>query len=158
MADEKDKTISLKFDIIKENWNEYELSDGVTIKIRIILMKIYRQENDKKGISLEFSQPLIAIFCPPEKMGDKNNQPKPEEYDILPKEPIEILKPIEYWNEYRIGNSSKTLRIKYMASEIERISNRFNSNGEPFYLIDGGPFVETSSLSEIAKSNLLDKQ
>lgn len=37
---------SIDFDIIKEPWNKYQISDGSVLKVRTILMSVERVMND----------------------------------------------------------------------------------------------------------------
>jgi hypothetical protein len=132
----------LEFEIIKEYWNRYKLRDGSRIKARLLLTRIMNDENDPGLYFFEFSNPILVVSCPNDKKGDPNNEPKPEEYNALPSEPIEFEEsPVEEWNEYKIAESGKILKVKYTVSGIKRVPNRFNHDGRPFYLVTGAPAV-----------------
>ena len=47
----------MEFEIIDEDWNRYELEDGITIKGRVILGKIMRDPNDPKKMSFDITPP-----------------------------------------------------------------------------------------------------
>jgi len=53
----------LDFKIEEEEWNEYELDDGVTIRGRIFLAKIMRDPNDPKKMSFDIAPPKWAVHA-----------------------------------------------------------------------------------------------
>jgi hypothetical protein len=60
----------------------------------------------------------------------------------LPNREIRIINNDEKWNEYNIQNNK--LKIKLVISEIRRVTNRYDHNGYPYYIIIGGPAVTLS--------------
>lgn len=129
----------ISFKIIKEVWNEYELADGSKIKARIILTRVLGNP-EIKSMNFEFLNPIFVISS--KERGNPGNEPQPHEYDKLPQEEIEIKTPLEYWNEYELPTLAKKIKIKYVISGIFRLIDRFNNQGYPFYVINGGPLIE----------------
>ena len=125
------------FEIIKEFWNKYNLTDESNIKARIILTKIFKINNNE--YIFEFANPILVVSCPNNKKGEKNREPKKEDYDNIEKEKVEIKDSKEEWNEYKIINLKQTLKIKYAISTIQRLKEEFDKNGYPIYIINGAP-------------------
>lgn len=62
----------LDFEIVKENWNKYHLSDGSNLKTRIILKSAWLNEKDSKknyGFDIQIH---TVIMCDPSLQGAKN--------------------------------------------------------------------------------------
>ncbi len=131
----------VEFKILKEDWNKYKLDDGTTLRARIILGKVFEGTNENE-FAFEFVPPFFSITAPKEKMGEQNNEPKPDELDSSPNEIInfEVLK--EPWNNYLTESPKpKTISIKYSISFLKRLVDRYDKNGNPFYVVSGGPAI-----------------
>lgn len=133
--------IDVDFEIIREGWNTYLLSDGNKVRARIILTRVFRFKAAAPNEFLfEFATPIFTVLATPS--GEKNNEPKPEEWNTLPIQDVDLKSPVdEIWNEYKITGSDKTIQIKYSVSKIKRALERYDRNGRPFYIINGGPAI-----------------
>ncbi len=131
----------MDFSVEEENWNEYELGDGSRIKARIVLKKILRDPNNPKNFSFDLIPPFYGVYTPQTKRGEKNNQPKPQEYNTLDNYEIKINSSNEKWNVYRILKTGQQLRIRLTVTRMRRIKDRFDKDGLPFYMVDSGPMV-----------------
>ena len=89
----------------------------------------------------EFSNPIFVVSCPPEKRGEKNREPTPSEYNTIDKDEVTIIEDSEKWNEYKIIDLKKVLKVKYSASSIHRLRGRFDKNGLPFYIVTAAPAI-----------------
>lgn len=47
---------SIPFEIVKENWNEYQLPDGSVVRVRLVVSDIYQTDKTTKE-----GDPLIAV-------------------------------------------------------------------------------------------------
>lgn len=59
----------LSFEVMQENWNEYKLHDGTTLKVKLALAKVARTRlHDKRGqpLYLVNTQPIFNAITPPE--------------------------------------------------------------------------------------------
>lgn len=133
-----DEFEDLDFIIIEEQWNEYELQDNSRIKARSILQKIFGNPHDPNGIMCQFVPVIMAIYSTIANRGERNNQPNEAEYGTLPSYEVKILRSHEPWNIYRILKTGQEVRTKHIALKIKRLTDRYNSNGEPFYLLFSG--------------------
>lgn len=131
----------LDFEIVEEHWNEYELSDGNRIKGRIFLTKLIRDPNNPTNISINTSTPTWTVYANPPNRGERNNSPQPHEYNILPQHEVMPHNNNERFNIYRILRGGQTIRIRLTVARITRITDRFDNDGLPFYVINSGPIV-----------------
>ncbi len=61
----------MEFTIENEEWNEYELKDGVRIRGRIILNKIIRDPYNPNTFRFDFSRPIWVVSAPMASRGIK---------------------------------------------------------------------------------------
>jgi len=40
----------VSFDTIKENWDEYELSDGTLVRVKNVILKMFQQVDDEGNV------------------------------------------------------------------------------------------------------------
>jgi len=62
------------FDTVREEWNEYKLKDGTTLKVKLVLIKVVRTDNhDQFGdpVYMVNSQNIVKITNVPEKLKRK---------------------------------------------------------------------------------------
>lgn len=136
-----DEFEELDFEIINEYWNEYELSDGITIKARTILKKIIIDPNDPDKYSFDLHPLISAVFAPLALRGEKNNPPTPEEYATLPSYEVTPKRSDEKFNIYRILKSGHIFKLKLVITKFSRVVDRFDKDGLPFYMLNHGPMV-----------------
>lgn len=130
----------LEFKVEEEDWNEYELEDGVVIKGRTFVAKIMRDPNDPKKMNFDLAPPKWAVFAPPHLRGkpslellkDPSKQKTAETYKV------HIDKSHEPWNIYRILRTGQELKIKMAVDEVIRFKDAFDQNGCPFYRVPNG--------------------
>ncbi len=130
----------MDFKVEEEDWNEYELEDGVTVKGRIFLAKIIRDPNDPKKMNFDITPPKWAVFAPPPLRGkpslelikDTTKQQSHKKYKV------HINKNHEPWNVYRILRTAQEVKIKLTIDEVNRFDNAFDQSGCPFYSIPNG--------------------
>ncbi len=134
----------LDFTVEEKNWNEYELADGSRIKGRLILKKIIRDPNNPNNYNFDLQQPFYAVYAPHANRGSRNNEPQPHEYVTLPNYEVRTTRNDERWNKYRILRTGHIMKIKLTVTEIHRITDRFDKDGIPFYLVTAGPTVVIS--------------
>lgn len=131
----------LDFEIVNEHWNEYELSDGIRIKSRILLKKIVVDPQDPKKYAFDLMPIISTVYAPMAQRGERNNPPTPDDYNSLPSYEIELTRSDERFNIYRILKTGRTIRIKLVVTKISRIVDRFDRDGLPFYILNHGPMV-----------------
>src|SRR6266498_4679168 len=136
-----DEFEELDFSIEDEDWNEYELSDNSRIRSRTILNKVLRDPNNPYEIGFRIQPPIYVVYTPQANRGERNNPPQPQEYNTLPNYEVRINRNDERWNRYRILRTGQTVRIRLMVSDIRRITDRFDNDGLPFYLVTSTPSI-----------------
>ena len=130
----------LEFEPVEEKWNEYELLDEnvyVRLRGRIILLKVLEFPNTP-GRRLKLHR-VFVVSSP--KKGRPMNPPTPTELKSLDKYPVEIVSSREPWNIYRITETGEILRVKLIVTDVFRVRGRYDSDGEPYYVIQSGSLV-----------------
>ena len=128
----------LDFIIEEEGWNEYELSDNSRIKARTFLNKVLKDPNNPTEFTFNTQQPIYIVYAPAANRGERNNAPKPAEYNNLATFEVKIIRNDEKWNRYRILRTGQSVRLRLMTTEIRRVIDRYDNDGLPFYLINSG--------------------
>lgn len=136
-----DEFEELDFEIQHEYWNEYELSDGVTIKSRILLKKIVVDPNNPNQFAFDIQPIISTVFAPLALRGETNNPPIPEEYATLPNYEVESKRNDEKFNVYRILKTGHVVKLKLVVTKFSRIVDRYDKDGLPFYLLNNGPMI-----------------
>jgi hypothetical protein len=130
----------LEFKIEEEEWNEYELEDGVRIKGRIFLAKIMRDPNDPKKMNFDILPPKWSVYAPTPLRGipsieliqDPMKQKDAEKYRVR------ITRSHEPWNLYKILRTGQEIKIKLAVDEVLRFKDAYDQNGTPFYSVPNG--------------------
>ena len=142
----------IDFEIIKEPWNKYQISDGSVLKTRIILTEV---ERVMKGTKPEFSvnsQTLVVLSADPSLKGE----PSTERHTAREIEEAIERKDIRYdtlsqeFNEYILDDGTK-IKIYSNITNIDR-TKLHNAKGNPIYKI--APSIQI----EIKPSNLYGAQ
>jgi len=121
----------MEFTIENEEWNEYELKDGVKIRGRIILNKIIRDPYNPNTFSFDFAKPIFAVFAPTALRGETNLEGLGK--DSSKKFEVHVNRNHEPWNVYRIVKTDQKLKIKLTAREVNRWADKYDKNGLPVY-------------------------
>ena len=98
----------MDFTIENEEWNEYELKDGVTIRGRIVLQKIIRDPYKPDEYSFNTSKPMWVICAPSSLRGAPNW--KREEGSVTKKFEVRVNRSNEPWNVYRVTKTGQKLK------------------------------------------------
>jgi len=153
----------LDYNGIEKDWNEYELSDGIRMKGRAVVIKITRLPSD---VASRFPPPPGAspqaepygfatqnIFVVRGRQEDRGppSPLAPEEVQrpSLVKIPLEILKSDEKWTNYTILKTGKILKLKLMVHSVYRVPNRHDNQGEPAVIINSGIIVTPVKADEL---------
>jgi len=131
----------LDFDAEEEHWNEYELHDGARIKARMVLKKITVDPNNPNTLNFDISPIISTVYAPTALRGERNNAPRPQEFNTLPSFDVRTNRSDEQWNIYRILRSGRTVRLRATITRIRRITDRFDNDGLPFYILSTGPMI-----------------
>jgi len=135
-------TRSIDFEIIKEPWNKYQLTDNSILKTRTILKKIERvMVGDKLSFIMD-AQTLTVIYADPSLKGTPNTRPitkediiksvdKPDmRYDTLAQE----------FNEYLLDDGTK-IKIFTNVTGVSRTTLK-DGKGDPVYSVQSSNTIE----------------
>ena len=131
----------MDFIVEEEVWNEYELNDGARIKARVILKKIVRDPNNPNVMSFDLTQAIFVVYAPSPNRGERNNAPRPEEFNTLNQYEMIPTRSDERFNRYRILRTGQLVRVRLTVAEIKRVTDRFDNEGLPFYLVTSSPTI-----------------
>jgi len=126
----------IDFEIIKEDWNKYSLSDSSKLKTRIMLKSAWFIEKNKiKNYGFDI-QNVSVMMCDPSLQGEKN-QTKYTKEQLLQQIDIDSCRSITVAyesNEYLLDDGTKIL----IHSNLGKISRTklYNIIGDRIYNID----------------------
>lgn len=134
----------MDFDIVKEEWNAYRLSDGTILRIRPIVIKIFLSEettpSGKRAMGFVANN-VVAARVPKELMRATEDAGEEHESVRVDFEPIK-----EVWNEFKLKDGS-TMRVKLVVSRVLRTSD-YNKFGEPVYI------ATSTNIADLQKPNV----
>jgi hypothetical protein len=125
------------FDTIKEDWNEYEIEDGTTLRVKFVMVKIVRTKipGVSDGYNYAFnSNNVVGVHS------TKIRKPETRKYH-----PEELKKSViktdmkykvkkEVWNKYRIKKDKTEISVKLVITDIQK-TDKYDEYGDPHYLI-----------------------
>jgi len=133
----------LDFEVIREIWNKYELSDNSFLKVKIVLTSVRKgevqQQQEVAKPSAQSKYPfdfqVITVF-----LSEERGQPDMKTYS-----PQELKASIvgddmrfrtmeQDWNEYLTDNNIR-IKIQPLIMKVAKTS-KFNSRGEPVYWVE----------------------
>lgn len=125
----------LKFEVIKEGWNEYKLDDGAILRTKLILGKViipagFTLENTGR---FDFqTQNMIVAYVPQNMKGTPIGRPlTPQEIEDSIVEDLDFEQTTEAVNEYRLPRSI-TIKLRFMLTRVAK-TDKFNRDGTPIY-------------------------
>ena len=123
----------LDFDTIKEEWNEYEIENGDKLKVKFVLVKIFRQKF-QEGFNYGFNfNNVIGVFSP--KIRTPGGQYNPNEVIKSITDSDMKYKTIkEVWNKYQIKKDKSIIESKIVITEISK-TDKIDEYGDPHYLV-----------------------
>lgn len=134
----------LSFEILKEEWNYYELEDGTLLSVKTVLINVFKEGVDEKGRPIySFSWTnIIGAVSPPQLRGPPSRKRyTPEELeDSIDKEELKFTPLKEGWSEYRLEDKTR-LFIKPILVEVSR-TKKYDSRGTPIYITNIQPIVK----------------
>jgi hypothetical protein len=126
--------VEVAFDAIHEGWSSYKTKDGVSIKMRLIVLKFLLAGMDEDGAaSLAIGGSLLfAVTAPQHFKGPPNDKTLTNEQIIAAiverDVPFDTVR--EEWSEYDVEGVK--VGVKLVATIIARTS-LFDRNGDPVY-------------------------
>ena len=138
----------LDFEIIKEPWNKYQISDGSVLKTRIVLTEV---ERVMKGAKPEFSinsQTLVVLNADPSLKGepDTKRHTAREIEEAVERKDLRYDTLSQEFNEYILDDGTK-IKIYSNITNIDRTKLR-NIKGNPIYNITPSIQIEIKPSSQ----------
>lgn len=130
------KLEELDFEIGQEEWNKYELQDRTKLRIRAILLKLYRApaSPEQTGFITNF-QNILSVIVDPNLRGLASTKIlSPEEINAANKHEVRFTPIVEPWNNYRLPNGDQ-LKTKLVVSLVYRIDGHYDIFGNPLYVV-----------------------
>jgi hypothetical protein len=125
----------VEFEVIKEDWNEYKLSDGAILKTKLTLGKIvippgYTLETTK-GFNFQ-TQNMIVAYVPQNMKGTPiGRRLSPQEIEESIVEDLDFEQTKEAVNEYKLPNNIK-IKLRLMLTRVAK-TDKFAPDGTPIY-------------------------
>lgn len=136
------KTRSIDFEIIKEPWNKYQISDNSVLKTRTILKKIERIiDGEKTSFSID-AQTLTVIYPDPSLKGPPNPKinTKEELMKAIDKPDMRYDTLSQEFNEYHLDDGTR-IKIFSNVTGISR-STLKDAKGDPVYYVNSSNTIE----------------
>lgn len=133
---------SINFEIIKEPWNEYQLTDDSVLKTRTILKKVERiTEGQKISFAID-AQTLTVVHADSSLKGDRNPNPISVEQmnNAIELRDMNYSTIAQEFNEYHLDDGTK-IKIYTNVTEISRTSLK-DAKGDPVYIISSNNSME----------------
>jgi hypothetical protein len=135
----------LDFEIEKEEWNTYELKDGVKIKGRIIILRIAKPRNSPPGQYGVQNQNIFVTYAPNSLKGVPSTPPPMDQIDRSSMYPVEVTHSNEIWNVYHILRTGDRIKVKLVANEVFRVKDIFDRSSNPYYIVTSGVMISPVS-------------
>jgi hypothetical protein len=147
---------SVPFDLIQEQWNEYIFSDQVVVRTRLILITV-TQEYELGPLTFQ-TERATTVSAPDHLRGSPGEHQQGNNVCGEAKWECPILLRYERWNEYSLADDTRRLRMIFMAMRAFKLTNAFDKNGQPIYMIEGKPLIKVDNRlypDEIDSNSLL---
>src|SRR5689334_3392610 len=137
---------NVRFEIEKEVWNKYELSDSALLRVRVIMVKMLRKPNEKDSTKMDYNGEATTLVDI-EPLEEFNLYGEPSNRVYLPQEIISSnsidvnYKTItEDWNNYRLEDGTK-IKTKQVLVSVKRLLDKYDLHGIPVYNINSTTII-----------------
>jgi len=124
----------IQFKIINEPWNEYKLEDGSTLRVKVVLTGIIKENENEFSLQ---TTPVFGVIPNPKYISISSPPLKPEEKleSYIEAEDLKPLEKTDLWNEYELPTENMILSIKGEVVSVSRTS-RHDQRGIPIYMVN----------------------
>ena len=143
--------VDVKFDIMKEDWNVYELSDGTILRTKFVLIKVARGVDASGNIGYNFnSTNHVAAFTPNDKKGTPSTiRYSPNELQSSIVEDVDFDAKKENWNVYDLEDKSR-ISVKLILTRVAK-TDKCDPAGSPIYLTQTQTVIKPKLAKEFQK-------
>jgi hypothetical protein len=137
------------FEVIREEWNKYKLEDGVTLKMKFVLVSVMieksleeliKEAKEKKGMKIDVgigiqSRIILGVEAPKKLRGQTSGPYNPQDLQAsIIKRDMDFDVITEKRNEYKLENGI-TIKVKSSPLEISKTS-KYDQQGLPIYTVN----------------------
>jgi hypothetical protein len=122
----------LDFKVVSEPWNEYKLADGTTLRVKVVVSSVLKENGEKFALS---HTPLFSVLPNPKYAGAPSPPMKQgEKLEVfLEDEDLKFNQVTDLWNEYLIPSEKIRLLVKGILVLASRTSLH-DEKGFPIYV------------------------
>ena len=135
----------LDFDVVKEPWNKYELSDRAVLKTKLVLTKIMKEHlgNLANAYAIDFQNFAVILTDERGQLGTRIYSREELQASIV-EDNIKCDPISEEWNEYAVNDGGQ-IRIQSKVIRVAKTS-LFDLNGKPIYWVESNQIPEIKPL------------
>lgn len=128
--------VEIDYEVEKEDWNVYELSDGSILRLRSVLIKLAAPKGSPVNppVMAGGFQTLQAVKAHQRMKGPPaKSQYSIQELEKMRKTDVGFTTTRENWNEYRLSDGTR-IRVKLNLGTVHRVEGLYDNFGDPVYL------------------------
>ncbi len=128
--------IEVDFDVVKENWNKYQLPQGIVMRTRSPLIKIFKAKGGNKldqGTYLTAGSSVFDVLCPLDVKGTPSEDTSVKPEDIV-EDDVDFKVISEDWSEYLLLPDNLILKTKPVIVKVSK-TRKFNQFGDPIFSV-----------------------
>jgi hypothetical protein len=136
------------FKAINEDWNMFELEDGTILKIKLVIVNVFKERSGEGFKAVMQAQNVLGTFSPDYLRGEPSKRYTREELaKSIDKNDIDVIKVIQQpWNEYNVDDTF-SIKTKVIPVQIARTS-KYDNEGMPVYLVETTAIVKGKPLKK----------
>ncbi|MFZ0966014.1 MAG: hypothetical protein WAN82_05255 [Candidatus Bathyarchaeia archaeon] len=143
----------VEFEIVKEGWNEYKLSDGARLRTKLILGKVVTPPGVSPENAMEYSfntQIMVVTYVPQSKKGTPSGRIlTPQEIGDAVVEDLDFEQTKVATNEYVLENGVR-IKLRLMLTRVGK-TDQFTADGSPLYAVNNQIVPEIKVPSTLRK-------
>lgn len=128
----------MDFTIEKEGWNIYELSDGTTLKVRAIVLRVFKTKPPSpakgEGFGIEAHIVVVAKAPSDKKKAAQTQPPAPGSIEKATKTKVGYTEKGEFWNTYLLPDNRR-LKLRLVVTSVARVEGFYDMFGNPVYVV-----------------------
>ena len=129
----------VEFEVVREERNEYKLSDGATLRTKLTLGKVVTAPPGvpiKRAMSYNFNtQMMVVAYVPQDMKGTPSGRSlTPQEMADAVVEDLDFDQTQVATNEYLLENNVR-IKLRLMLTRVGK-TNQFNPDGTPLYAVN----------------------
>lgn len=134
-TNERRSGTALGFEVHKEPWNTYQVSDGTKLRIRIVLRDVRRVMDGNVPIYVPDARTIIAVICAPALKGTPAASPSGEEQRQSVERADIPFETIAHDNNDYLLDDGTRIRMHFNLNEVSRM-RLCDANGDRVYNIE----------------------